>query len=395
MPIGTRTFAVGAVSMLAFSALSQVSAESAVGLKCHGHAATIVTQPGVFEVTGTPGPDVVVRGAGDQDIHSITTFGGDDIVCTFGDDVTTGAGNDAVYGDGNSVSTGSGADKIEGEGLGSVGAGSGADRIIAGGFSLSVHGEEGTDYISSEGSVYGADGGEGNDIVIETNAHVTRGGPGNDLVMGGTASNNGFGPSGELSGGAGNDRVIAGPLGEWTLWDTPGDDNDRYEANGNPHVRVSYLYATSSVHIDLGRGFARGQGDDRLVGIRGAGGGHHDDVIIGDDYANRIFGLIEWFDLGEYAPSAGADTIRTKGGNDFVFAVGTGTQVWGQNGKDTLRSTWANGGYGNDALFGVTEGPSDDTLIGGPGIDSAEDIYTTDHDTCIAETTTGCEVTHR
>ena len=117
-----------------------------------------------------------------------------------------------------------------------------------------MHGEEGNDYISSEGSVYGADGGEGNDIVIETNGHVTRGGPGDDLVMGGTASINGFGPFGELSGGPGNDRVIAGPVGEWTLWDSPDLGNDRYEANGNPHVRVSYLYATSSVHIDLGRG---------------------------------------------------------------------------------------------------------------------------------------------
>ena len=78
-----------------------------------------------------------------------------------------------------------------------------------------------------------------------------------------------------------------------------------------------------------------------------------------------------------------------------MFAVGYGTQVWGQNGNDTLQSTWANGGYGNDTLFGVTDDPLDDTLIGGPGIDSAEDIYTTDHDTCIAETTTGCEVIGR
>ena len=67
----------------------------------------------------------------------------------------------------------------------------------------------------------------------------------------------------------------------------------------------------------------------------------------------------------------------------------------GEDGNDTLRSTRANGGYGDDALFGVNEDPSDDTLIGGPGSDSAEDIYTTDHDTCIAETTTGCEVIGR
>ena len=97
MKFGTRTFAVGAVSILAMAALSQVSAESAVGLKCHGHAATIVTQPGAYEVMGTPGPDVVVRGADDQDPHSIVTLGGDDIVCTVSDDVTTGEGNDRVY----------------------------------------------------------------------------------------------------------------------------------------------------------------------------------------------------------------------------------------------------------------------------------------------------------
>ncbi len=114
--------------------------------------------------------------------------------------------------------------------------------------------------------------------------------------MGGTASNNGFGPFGELRGGPGNDRVIAGPLGEWTLWDSPDLGNDRYEANGNPEVRVSYLYATAPVRINLARGFARGQGNDRLVGIRGAGGGHHDDVIIGNRFANNIFGLIAWHD---------------------------------------------------------------------------------------------------
>ena len=93
--------AVGAVSMLAFAALSQGSAESAEGVTCHGHAATIVTQPGVYEVTGTPGPDVVAQGDGDRGLHSIVTFGGDDIVCALGDVVTTGAGNDAVYGGGD------------------------------------------------------------------------------------------------------------------------------------------------------------------------------------------------------------------------------------------------------------------------------------------------------
>ena len=394
MSIVTRTVAVGAVSILAFAALSQVSAVSAVGLRCHGHAATIVTQSGVYEVTGTPGPDVVVQGDGDLGLHSIVTFGGSDIICALGEVVTTGAGNDAVYGGGDFVSTGPGNDKVEGEGFGSVLAGPGADRIIARGFSLSLRGEEGDDYISSGGSLNGADGGDGDDIITETNSHATFGGPGDDLLIGGTATLGGSRPFGELSGGPGSDRVIAGPIGEWTLWDWAGDDNDRYEANGNPHVRVSYLYATSPVHIDLGRGIARGQGIDRLVGISGAGGGHHDDVIIGDEGANRIFGLIPWFDSGgEHAPSAGADIIRAKGGNDFVYAVGVGTQVWGQDGNDTLRSTRANGGYGNDALFGVTEDPSDDTLVGGPGIDSAEDIYSTDQDTCIAETVTGCEVT--
>ena len=395
MSIVTRTVAVGTISILAMAALSQVSADSAVGLRCHGHAATIVTQSGLYEVLGTAGPDVVVQGIGDQGHHGINTLDGSDIVCALGQIVNTGAGNDAVYGGGDVVSTGSGDDKIEGERFHIVDAGSGADRIITRGYASGLHGGEGDDYIVSEGSLNGADGGRGNDTIIETNSHATFGGPGDDLVIGGTVSLNGLPPSGELSGGPGNDRVIAGPLGNWTLLDSPDLGSDRYEANGNPRVRVSYLYATSPVYIDLGRGIARGQGNDSLVGIRGAGGGHYDDVIIGDGHANRIFGLIPWFDSGEWAPSAGADTIRAKGGNDFVSAVGTGTQVWGQNGNDTLRSRWANGGFGNDSLFGVIEAPTDDTLIGGPGIDSAEDIYTTDHDTCIAETTTGREVTGR
>ena len=193
--------------------------------------------------------------------------------------MATGAGNSAVYGGGDFVSTGPGNDKVEGEGFGSVVAGAGADRIVGRGFSLSLRGEEGDDYISSGGSLNGADGGDGNDVITETNGHATFGGPGDDLLIGGTVTLGGLRPFGELCGGPGNDGVIAGPIGEWTLWDGAGDDNDRYEANGNPHVRVSYLYATSPVHIDLDRGVARGQGIDRLVGIRGAGGGHHDNVI--------------------------------------------------------------------------------------------------------------------
>ena len=119
----------------------------------------------------------------------------------------------------------------------SVDAGSGADRIISRGYaSEGLSGGEGDDYIISyRGSWGGANGGEGDDIVIENGGLVTTGGPGDDLVMGGTSETGRSG--GQLSGGPGNDRVIAAPLGNWTLWDTPGDDNDSYEANGNPHVR--------------------------------------------------------------------------------------------------------------------------------------------------------------
>ena len=429
-----RTFVVGAVSILAFATLSQVSAHSADGLTCHGHAATIVTQPGVYDVVGTPGPDVVVHGD-EQEAHSIVTFAGDDIVCGLYDDVDTGdgddavygnsatvdtgEGNDAVYGGGDYVYTGPGDDTVRGDGFGAVLAGPGADRIIAPVFSYSLHGDEGNDYILSGGSLYGADGGEGNDIVTETNSHFTGGGPGDDIVRGGTASLNGSEPFGELSGGTGNDRVIAGPTGEWTLWDSAGLGNDRYVANGNPDVRVSYTHSDAAVRVDLGRGIARGQGNDTLVGIRGAGGGRHADVIIGDGYANRIFGLIEGSDDIFDPSNAGADIIKARGGDDYVNSLGTDTQVWGEDGNDTINAPWANGGndddtiyapwanggygndtiyaasanggYGNDTLFGVSDF---DILIGGPGIDSATDTSTTDHDTCIAETTTGCEVTH-
>ncbi len=88
------------------------------------------------------------------------------------------------------------------------------------------------------------------------------------------------------------------------------------------------------------------------------------------------------------APTSSGPRAATTPCTPSASALASG----GRTATTRFDAPWANGGKGNDALFGVTEDPSDDTLIGGPGTDSAEDIYTTDHDTCIAETTTGCEV---
>ena len=159
---------------------------------------------------------------------------------------------------------------------------------------------------------------------------------------------------------------------------------------------MNYSGATSPVHIDLGRGFARGQGNDRLVGIRSAAGSYHDDVIIGDEHANRIFGLIPWFDVSVYDPPTQAPTPSgPRAATTTCSPSATAPRLGDRTARTHFIRPGRMAGYGNDALFGVTDDPLDDTLIGGPGIDSAEDIYTTDHDTCIAETTTGCEVIGR
>lgn len=350
---------------------------------CAGQVATIVGTPAVVDVVGTAGRDVIV-GSGANNIQGL---GGNDLICAGGqldvnDTIDGGAGNDVIHG-GFDVNGGSGNDQITGTFYGSVDGGDGNDRIInRGDFASAIAGGNGNDYIETGGGLGGANGGAGNDVLISSGGLNTNGGPGDDVVIG-------RGGSGNLLGGDGNDVVMAPRTGNgYIFWDGPG--NDVYLGNDNPKTLVNYYYSPASVTINLKGGFAVGWGADTLMGVHSAAGSvNNADVIIGDDRPNILRGIVDWYDANTDPTAAGADVMRGGRGNDDIAAYGFGSRAFGDGGNDTVAvSGSGNGGPGNDVLTGYYD--SNDTLVGGAGLDHADGSDGTD--TCSAEVLLSCEI---
>jgi Ca2+-binding RTX toxin-like protein len=208
-----------------------------------------------------------------------------------GDDTLNGnGGNDALNGE-------AGNDIIDG--------GDGDDRLVGGAGTDNITGGNGNDSI---------DGGDGNDTV--------NGGDGNDIVYGGAGDDtlNGNNLNDTLTGGVGADHLDGGA----------GIDT------------ASYTGSSAAVTINLLTGAASG-GDaagDTFAGIEQLSGSAFNDVLTGDDGANRLLGR-------------GGDDILTGGG-----------------GADTFQ-----GGAGNDTF--VYNAISDST-VAGAGRDTIEDFSTGD-----------------
>lgn len=144
------------------------------------------------ELTGTPGPDVIIGTAGDDVIDG---RGGNDFICA-------GDGDDQILG-------GRGADRIFGQsGDDTIGAGYGADYVLGGYGADNIRGGNGPDFVN---------GGPGDDIVHGTAGNDTvEGGNGNDFVLGGIGHD-------LVKGGADNDR-LEGRNGRDVLQGGNGDD---------------------------------------------------------------------------------------------------------------------------------------------------------------------------
>ncbi|NAZ36602.1 calcium-binding protein [Rubellimicrobium sp. CFH 75288] len=166
----------------------------------------------------------------------------------------------------------------------------------------------------------------------------------------------GSGLPGAISGGAGNDTLILG-AGDQNLFGGAGDDTlhggagaDRLD--GGPGFDVaSYVHARTGVVASLSdpslnTGDAAG---DVYVSIEGLIGSRHDDLLIGDDGANRIWG------------GPGDDRLEGRGGNDTLNGGPGDDTLFGGTGQNRLM-----GGEGDDRL--VSEG--DDLLFGGAGADT-------------------------
>jgi len=246
----------------------------------------------------------------------VGTPGPDELTGTDGPDVVLALGGDDF------VETGRGHDVVcAGDGFDHVRTGRGRDRVL---------------------------GGPGDDMVGL--------GPGLDLALGQGGIDSLFGGAGddELRGGRGTSFVVEALVGG------AGDDLLR----GGPGLDTAqYFDSPRGVRIDLRRGRSTGRGTDTLIGIEGAVGSNHDDVIIGDPGGNGLFG------------QEGDDLIRGEGSG--TVADGTADFLSGDSGDDDLR-----GGQGEDlALFasiptavdvdlgaGTATGQGSDTLTGIEGV---------------------------
>ncbi|HSQ38210.1 MAG TPA: SpoIID/LytB domain-containing protein [Acidimicrobiia bacterium] len=146
-------------------------AAGAATTTCLGVEATIVGSSRADELVGTPGPDVIVAGGGND---RVSGRGGDDLICA-------GPGNDTVIG-------GAGNDRLLGQG--------GDDVLVGGRGNDVLEGGPGTDVLQ---------GGGGDDRLSgDAAADRLTGGPGADTLLGGDDDDT-------LAGGGGRDALAGGP----------------------------------------------------------------------------------------------------------------------------------------------------------------------------------------
>lgn len=158
------------------------------------------------------------------------------------------------------------------------------------------------------------------------------GGSGADSLLGNAAANT-------LTGNAGDD-ILVGRGGADRLNGGAGIDTASYIDAGTG-VRAS---------LDAGRGYTGDAAGDVYSAIENLQGGAFDDILSGDDRANRLEGL------------GGNDTLRGDDGNDTLLGGSGNDSLYGDDGRDNL-----DGGDGNDTLKG---GDGDDVVAGGAGIDN-------------------------
>jgi hypothetical protein len=190
---------------------------------------------------------------------------------------------------------------------GLVVAGTGDDTVVG---ACQVSGDDGADHLVGCANPLGSLG------------HRYSGGLGDDLIEGGPAADSIDGGGGRdvMRGGDGGDDIDDG--------DGPMDEAAPDVVDGGPGVDTAvYTSRLSAVHVDLARpvppqGTAR-EGDS-MQAIENVISGSGDDVLLGDDEANRL-------DAGR-----GRDTIDGGGGGD---------QLLGGSGSDTV-----GGGDGDDYI---------------------------------------------
>lgn len=221
----------------------------------------------------------------------------------------------------------------------------GDDIVFSTASSTFIQGGDGNDRIESAGERFPGSTSQTVLIYGDDTTGVPQDGHGDDLVL--------FGPALEFAdGGGGFDTAsfqnARGPvgvrLGDVLFGDPSGD--------GKPAEPIGF---------EFGRASNPGGGDDILVQFEAVIGSRFDDVIVGNNVANRLEGGRGDDNIrGE----EGDDTIFGNRGNDVLSGGPGDDRVFGGNGNDEVA-----GDGGNDALFG---GRGNDIVRTGPGFDDAD-----------------------
>ena len=363
---------------------------------CFGKQATQVGTKDHDRIHGTPGTDVIVGLDGNDSINGVN---GNDYVCG-------GPGNDYISGD-------VGSDRLAGN--------EGKDRLSGGGDNDVLMGGDENDYLDGNAGSDQLTGDAGDDQMVGQEGNDTLDGkPGNDNMSGGDGADRLSGDEGDdtlrgdlvdngrepperwnddLDGGAGDDTVHF-----WVHPQAPGGmtvDLERGRATGEGNDRLIQLekVIVESVHSDVLRGddddntFHASGGADRTFGMGGDdvfwadadddihdGGPGSDEISFQHGYGEAVVNLLSGSALG-----MGSDTLidienATGGQGDDILTGDRGpNKLMGLGGQDHLR-----GGEGDDVLRG---GLNDlyrldrvDTLYGGPGDDIIDGGSPTDID---------------
>jgi Ca2+-binding RTX toxin-like protein len=280
---------------------------------------------------GTPDPDQIVG------------LGGNDILegLAQNDELYGGSGNDRLFGgDGIDLLLGdSGNDILEGgANADGMGGGDGIDTLSYASSNAGV-----TIVLDATGTISAASGGHAagdfgdgfenitgsafdDDLTGNDFRNVLKGGGGVDILNGGAGK--------DILKGGDDDDEMTGGIGADILDGGAGVDF------------VIYAASTAGVRITLGTNGAEtiGKGGeaqgDRISKVEDVIGSSFNDVLIGNNRANALFG----------GAGDGKDILKGGGGGDVLF---------GNDGDDTLI-----GGRGNDLLNGST---GNDKFVFGPG----------------------------
>ncbi len=234
----------------------------------------------------------------------------------------------------------------------------GPDRlVVTGGRGDVVYGRGGDDVIVGLGTLDNACGGRGDDILRSPRGFPSRmdGQLGNDRLVAGDAI--------LLAGGPGDDELVVTRFAAF-LRGGPGADvmrtvgRAREVSPGEASCAV-YDPAPRRIRVDLATGRVRGEGRDRLNGIRCVTGTPFPDEFVGSNGAEDL------------TTGRGDDTMDTRGGRDVVFAGAGADTIELGPGNDS-----ADGDAGDDRILGQAGKDSlvgwadSDFLSGGPGDDS-------------------------